>query len=95
MASILFQEDFSDVILICGTSGHFGARINAHRQILAASSEVFKSMLYGPFVEGSKREISIPNIEADVMRMLIRFIYTGKVELSSPNDIVPLIHAAD
>ena len=29
------------------------------------------------------------------MRMLIGFIYTGKVELASPNDIVPLIHAAD
>jgi hypothetical protein len=37
-------------------------KIFAHRQILAASSEVFQTMLYGPFVEGSKREIIIPNI---------------------------------
>lgn len=52
-------------------------------------------MLFGPFVEGSKREVKIPNIEADIMRMLIGFIYTGKVELSSAKEIVPLIHAAD
>ena len=82
-------------MLVCGTSGHFGAKINAHRQILAASSEVLKSMLFGPFVEGSKREVAIPNIEADIMRMLIGFIYTGRVELKSANEIVPLIHAAD
>jgi len=32
-------------------------KIYAHRQILAASSEVFQTMLYGPFAEGSSREI--------------------------------------
>lgn len=53
--------------------------------MLAASSDVFKSMLYGPFVEGSKREIVIPNIEANIMQMLINFIYTGQVRLSSAN----------
>ncbi len=36
-------------------------------------------MLFGHFVEGSKRELSIPNIEPRVMKSLIRFIYTGKV----------------
>lgn len=69
--------------------------IFAHRQILAACSEVFHNMLYGPFVEGSMREIIIPNIEAHIMKMLITFIYTGQVSLESANAIVPLIKAAD
>jgi hypothetical protein len=52
-------------------------------------------MLYGPFVEGSKREIQIPNIEANIMQMLVQFIYTGQVQLDSASVIVPLIQAAD
>ena len=52
-------------------------------------------MLYGPFVEGSKREILIPNIEGRIMEMLVQFIYTGQVNLESANVIVPLIQAAD
>ena len=52
-------------------------------------------MLYGPFVEGSMREIMIPNIESHIMKMLITFIYTGQVTLESANTIVPLIKAAD
>jgi hypothetical protein len=58
----------SDVVLICGKDRK---KINSHRQILAASSEVFHSMLYGPFVEGSRREIMIPNIESYIMQLLI------------------------
>jgi hypothetical protein len=58
---ILFAEEFSDVVIIAGMSS-YQERICAHRQILAASSDVFAKMLYGPFVEGSKREITIPNI---------------------------------
>ena len=48
-------------------------------------------MLYGPFVEGSRREIIIPNIETYIMQLLIQFIYTGEVQLESANVIVPLI----
>jgi hypothetical protein len=51
--------------------------IYAHRQILAASSEVFQTMMYGPFVEGSKKEILIPNIQGSIMQMMVQFIYTG------------------
>lgn len=52
-------------------------------------------MMYGPFVEGSKKEILIPNIQGHIMKMLIQFIYTGQVDLSSADEIVPLIQAAD
>jgi|LakMenE18May11ns_1017448.scaffolds.fasta_scaffold7217600_2 hypothetical protein len=38
-------------------------------------------MLFGHFVEGSKRELVIPNIEPKVMRSILRFIYTGQVHV--------------
>jgi len=53
------------------TRGKRSEKIFAHRQILAASSEVFQTMLYGPFAEGQSREIIIPNISADIMKKLI------------------------
>jgi len=57
----LFSEEFADVVIISGMAP-YQEKIYAHRQILSASSDVFQKMLYGPFVEGSKREINIPNI---------------------------------
>ena len=70
LKKIMFSEDFADVVIISGQ--HPGTeRIFAHRQILAASSDVFQKMLYGPFVEGSKREISIPNIQPKILKSLL------------------------
>ena len=51
-------------------------------------------MLFGHFVEGSKRELSIPNIEPRVMKSLIRFIYTGKVQVDIERT-VDIIKAVD
>jgi hypothetical protein len=45
---ILFSEEFSDVVIIAGGEGGSPQeRIYGHRQILAASSEIFKAMLFG------------------------------------------------
>ena len=82
LGNILFSEEFSDVIIIAGGEGGTPQeKINGHRQILAASSEIFKAMLYGPFVEGSSRELTIPNIEPSIMKALLTFIYTGNVNV--------------
>ena len=51
-------------------------------------------MLYGPFVEGSKRELTIPNIEPDIMKALLQFIYTGNVNVEV-DIIVSIIKAVD
>ena len=80
-------------MIVAGT-GAGKERIPAHRQILAASSEIFKTMLFGPFVEGNKRELTIPNIEPCILRSLLQFMYTGAVELDT-DKIVPIIKAAD
>lgn len=40
LKNILFQEEFADVVIIAGTAP-YQEKIFAHRQILAASSDVF------------------------------------------------------
>lgn len=82
------------VIIAGGEGGTPKEKINGHRQILAASSDIFKAMLYGPFVEGSTRELTIPNIEPDIMRALLTFIYTGNVNVEVEK-IVSIIKAVD
>ncbi len=57
---------------------------------MAASSEVFAKMLYGPFVEGSRKEIVIPNIQPKIIKCLLQFIYTGYVQMDT-DILVPLI----
>lgn len=82
------------MIVAGGESGTPVEKINGHRQILAASSEIFKAMLYGPFVEGSTRELKIPNIEPKIMKALLTFIYTGNVNVEI-EEIVSIIRAVD
>jgi hypothetical protein len=47
-------------------------------------------MLYGPFAEGNKHEIKIPNIQPQILKVLLKFIYTGAVTVDT-DIIVPLI----
>ena len=91
LEQILYSDEFSDVEILAGEPPE---RIHAHRQILAASSDVFKHMLYGPFAEAQRREVPIPNIQPRVLKALLQFVYTGKVQIDT-DIVVPLIQAAD
>mmetsp|Transcript_13658 Transcript_13658/g.9828 ORF Transcript_13658/g.9828 Transcript_13658/m.9828 type:complete len:81 (+) Transcript_13658:176-418(+) len=79
----------ADVVIIAGEKPS-QEKIFAHRQILAASSEVFQKMLFGPFLETQKREIEIPNIQPRIMRSLLEFMYRGTAVLDT-EVLVPLI----
>ncbi|GJM97715.1 hypothetical protein PR202_ga14664 [Eleusine coracana subsp. coracana] len=53
-----------------------GERITAHKCVLAARSPVFMAELFGDMKENAALEIKIEDMEADVFRALIKFIYT-------------------
>ncbi|XP_057423893.1 ARM REPEAT PROTEIN INTERACTING WITH ABF2 [Lotus japonicus] len=71
-----------------------GKRFYAHRICLLASSDAFRAMFDGGYREKDARDIEIPNIRWEVFEMMMRFIYTGSVDITV--DIAQdLLRAAD
>ncbi|OQS05217.1 hypothetical protein THRCLA_02615 [Thraustotheca clavata] len=83
------SECCCDVILRVGTS-----RFYAHRFMLGVSSKPLCVMLTGPMRESKELEVAINGISSEVMELLLTFIYTGNVELSTLN-VVPTMAAAE
>ena len=67
---------FSDVIFKVR-----GCEFPAHKNILAARSEVFAAMFQHPMEEQSTNLAKIEDIEPEVFNQLLRFIYTGRVQV--------------
>ncbi|XP_048136079.1 ARM REPEAT PROTEIN INTERACTING WITH ABF2-like [Rhodamnia argentea] len=66
----------------------------AHRICLCASSDTFCAMLDGAYKEKDTTTIEIPNIRWETFELMIRFMYSGSVEITP--DIAPeLLRAAD
>ncbi|KAL7177945.1 hypothetical protein ACSBR2_031164 [Camellia fascicularis] len=71
-----------------------GKRFYAHRIFLLASSDAFHAMFDGGYREKDARDIEIPNIRWEVFELMMRFIYTGSVDITL--DIAQdLLRAAD
>ncbi|XP_057438771.1 ARM REPEAT PROTEIN INTERACTING WITH ABF2-like [Lotus japonicus] len=71
-----------------------GKRFYAHKVCLLASSDPFRAMFDGGYRESEAKDIEIPNIKWNVFELMMRFIYTGTVEVKL--DIVEdLLRAAD
>ncbi|XP_024388979.1 ARM REPEAT PROTEIN INTERACTING WITH ABF2 isoform X3 [Physcomitrium patens] len=71
-----------------------GRRFYAHRIALLASSDAFRAMFDGGYKEKEALDIEIPNISWKVFELMMRFIYTGNVEVASDN-AQDLLRAAD
>jgi speckle-type POZ protein len=71
LGDLLKNKDAADVNFQVG-----GERFSAHRCLLAARSPVFKAELLGAMKENSDRPIEIRDMEADVFKSLLHFIYT-------------------
>ncbi|KQJ89147.1 hypothetical protein BRADI_4g23767v3 [Brachypodium distachyon] len=66
----------ADVTFLVG-----GQKFTAHRIVLAARSSVFKAELFGAMKENSGDTIEINDMEADVFKSLLHFIYTDSVSV--------------
>ncbi|XP_035816092.1 ARM REPEAT PROTEIN INTERACTING WITH ABF2 isoform X5 [Zea mays] len=71
-----------------------GKRFYAHRIALLASSDAFRAMFDGGYREKDARDIEIPNIRWEVFELMMRFIYTGSVQINSEIS-QDLLRAAD
>lgn len=72
--SILSDESHSDV-----TISIKGKTLCAHKNILTTRSKVFAGMLQYEMRESNTNNIVISDISYDVMKEVLRFIYSGKV----------------
>ena len=88
------QSDYSDIQLIV-ESEHF----YAHRIILAARSEYFRALLYGGLRESQQdnHAIEIKECKSAAFKMLLLYIYTGRISLLKEKedvllDLLGLVH---
>ncbi|XP_060589968.1 speckle-type POZ protein B-like [Ruditapes philippinarum] len=76
MGSLYERTSFSDVTLCVG-----GREFQAHKAILAGTNKVkwFLKAIFGTEMEEKKQNrVDIADVDQDVMREMLRFIYTGK-----------------
>ncbi|XP_024981701.1 ARM REPEAT PROTEIN INTERACTING WITH ABF2-like [Cynara cardunculus var. scolymus] len=59
-----------------------GKRFYAHRICLLASSDAFRAMFDGGYREKDAKDIEIPNIRWETFELMMRYIYTGSVEVN-------------
>ena len=62
-----------------------GGSVSAHRAIVAAGSPVFHAMLYDGMKESNEKEIKLPSVDTETLKVLLSFLYTGKIEVDSEN----------
>ena len=83
------EEIFCDVCLIVED-----AELMAHRNVLAASSPFFESLLSSRMKEKDQYKINLAGLKADVLREVLDYIYVGDLTMSL-DKVHDLIVAAD
>ncbi|PWA74148.1 ARM repeat protein interacting with ABF2 [Artemisia annua] len=71
------NSEFSDVTFMLEGKVFF-----AHRIVLVASSDAFRAMFDGGYKERDAKVVQIPNIRWETFELMMRFIYTGSVEVN-------------
>lgn len=78
LGNLYNQSEYSDIELIVESECFY-----AHRIILAARSDYFRALLYGGLRESQQNNpaIEIQECKAAAFQILLRYIYTGRVNL--------------
>lgn len=69
-----------------------GQKFKAHKLILGISSPVFEAMFYGPL--SSNDDILITDIQPDIFQLILNYIYTDTVEISTIDQAFELLYAS-
>jgi speckle-type POZ protein len=91
-----FKELFDGMPLSDVNFNIGGREFPAHKLILAARSKYFAAMFQHPMREQSTNQIEIEDIEPEVFQEMLRFIYTGRVQVDKMESVAAgLFIAAD
>ncbi|XP_008117897.2 kelch-like protein 4 [Anolis carolinensis] len=88
MENYLQQKQLCDVLLIAGDH-----KIPAHRLVLSAASDYFAAMFTNDVREAKQEEIKMEGVDPDALKDLVRYAYTGILELKE-DTIESLLAAA-
>ncbi|CAG9539867.1 unnamed protein product [Cercopithifilaria johnstoni] len=78
IGNLYITGECSDIILKVE-----GRSVQAHRVILAARSQYFRALLYNGMRETRDSEIELVDTSLNGFKMLMKYIYTGKLSLTS------------
>ena len=78
--NLYLNDSMADVSFVFESEN---VRLPAHKLILAAASDVFKTMFYGDLPE--KRDVKIVDATSEVFKLFLQFFYWSKVELPNGN----------
>ena len=73
---------YCDITLLVGEDKY---PIQAHRLVLSCASNYFEVMFASNLKEASQTEIELPRTEVFVMESLIKFAYTGQLDITNQN----------
>ncbi|XP_050431019.1 kelch-like protein 12 [Adelges cooleyi] len=71
-----------------------GVQLAAHKLILASASSWFEVLFYGGFKKNNQSNVTVNEIESDVLRSILTYVYTFKLDIKD-NNIEKLLKAAD
>ncbi|WAR27978.1 BTBD2-like protein [Mya arenaria] len=86
---MLDNDVLSDVTILAGEDKQ---EVRCHRFMLASRSPVFYKMFCGSLPEAGV--VEIPDFDAAVLKMMVRFMYTGEIELM-PDSVTAVMYAAN
>lgn len=77
--------------LLTDSGSGYSKRIDAHRNVLAASSRYFDAMFSSKMAETFQTEVTIKGVEGKVLEALIDYCYTGQlcVEQDNAFEVLP------
>ncbi|XP_077118205.1 kelch repeat and BTB domain-containing protein 8-like [Ranitomeya variabilis] len=79
------REFYLSEILCDATIETAGKRFLCHRVVLSSLSPYFQVLFTCPMKESMSGEVSLLDIPASVMEIVLRFIYTGEADISMDN----------
>nr|XP_053640751.1 BTB/POZ domain-containing protein 9-like isoform X1 [Cherax quadricarinatus] len=81
IGALYLNDEYSDVTLQVN-----GQTFRAHKVILAARSQYFRALLFGGLRESRQAEVEIKDTNLTAFNVLLKYIYTGWVSLSSEKE---------
>ncbi len=96
MKQMFEGQHLTDCIFEVGEEFGYKKFIKAHSTILAARSPIFYSMFDGRISLDKKEPIKVPDMHPDAFNILLQFLYSDEVDLSTVDHLsYVILHAAN